>query len=86
MTMDKKQLRKNRLDLEYHGQAQQANAFLILLTTGVLGFLGTFIWLHETDLLYWGIIITIIFSGIGIYFYVRNHHRMKEILNEIERI
>jgi len=82
--MDKKQLRKNRLDLEYHGEAQQANAFLILLTTGILGFVGTFIWLHETTLLYFGIGITLTVAGLGIYFYLKTHRRMKQILNEIE--
>lgn len=41
--MDKSELKKNRLDLEYHGEAQKANAFLILLTTGILAFIGTFI-------------------------------------------
>lgn len=86
MKMDKKQLRKNRLDLEYHGSAQQANAFLILLTTGMLGFLGTFVWVGETRLLYVGSIITVAVSGVGAYFYFKSHHRMKEILNEIERI
>lgn len=84
--MDKKQLRKNRLDLEYHGEAQKANAFLILLTTGILAFMGTFIWLSESKFLAIGIIITLMVLSAGIYFYKESNQRMKEILNEIERI
>lgn len=82
--MDKQQLIKNRLDLEYHGEAQKTNAYLILLTTGILGFLGTFIWLKENKV--FGFVVTILILVIGGFLYKRSNDRMKEILEEIEKI
>lgn len=84
--MDKQQLRKNRLDLEYHGEAQKANAFLILLTTGILAFLGTFVWLNDSTLFGYGLMITAFVAAAGIILYLKSTTRMEEILNEIERI
>ncbi len=84
--MDKQQLRKNRLDLEYHGEAQKANAFLILVTTGILAFIGTFLWLTENKLFYVGIAITFIVSFMGGKLYRKSSKRMGEILNEIENV
>lgn len=83
--MDKSQLKKNRLDLEYHGESQKANAWLLLLTTGVLSFLGTFIWL-EGRVFYYGCIIALIAFIIGGLFYFKCSQRMKQILEEIESI
>lgn len=82
--MNKQQLKKNRMDLEFHGEAQKANAFLILLTTGLLGFVGTFIWLSNTDSFYLGLALTLIFSLIGGFFYMKSSRRMNDILKEIE--
>lgn len=79
--MDKQQLIKNKLDLEYHGEAQKANAFLILLTTGILGFVSSFIWLKENKLV--GITITSIILFFGLVFYIKSTKRMKKILEEI---
>lgn len=84
--MDKKQLKKNRLDLEYHGESQKANAFLILLTTGILGFFGTFIWLMDNELIYYGIATTLVIMISGLLFYRKSSNRMREILDEIEEI
>ena len=84
--MEKAQLRKNRLDLEFHGESQKTNAYLILLTTGVLGFVGTFIWLKDGEAFYAGIIITFLVVVIGSLFYWRSSQRMNEILREIENL
>ncbi|MFH1073422.1 MAG: hypothetical protein V1743_08395 [Nanoarchaeota archaeon] len=84
--MDKAQLRKNRLDLEYHGESQKANAYLILLTTGLLTFIGTFIWLTSSVPFYFGISIALIVSFIGVMLYKSTHDRMETILEEIEKI
>ena len=84
--MEKAQLKKNRLDLEYHGEVQKANAFLILLTTGVLGFLGTFIWLNNTLFFLYGTGATMVLFSIGFVFYKKRLKRMKEILDEIEQL
>lgn len=84
--MVEKSLKKNRLDLEFHGEAQKANAFLILLTTGSLSFIGTFIWLSKSKFLYFGIITAISILIISIFFYLKSSKRMKTILNEIENL
>lgn len=84
--MDKSQLYKNCLDLEFHGESQKANAFLILLTTGILGFLGTFLWLKEKQLFLIGILIASIVVALGILFYTKSSRRMKEIIGEIKEI
>ena len=83
---DKQQLRKNKLDLEYHGESQKANAYLILITTGVLAFIGTFIWITEDPFFYLGFFITVFISLLGFWFYRRSIKRMKYILREIENI
>ena len=82
--MEKVQLRKNRLDLEFHGETQKVNAYLILLTTGVLGFTGTFIWIKDGEAFYAGIIMTFLVVVVGFLFYWQSSQRMKEILDEIE--
>lgn len=84
--MEKQQLRKNRLDLEFHGEAQKTNAYLILLTTGILGFAGTFIWLKDAKFFYLGIVMMLLVSGLGVSFYQKSSQRMKEILDEIEQL
>lgn len=43
--MDKRQIRKNILDLEYHRLTQLLNSILILTITSALGFLGTYTFL-----------------------------------------
>lgn len=82
--MDKLNYKKNRLDLEYHGETQKVNAFLILLTTGVLSFIGNFIWVKDGRI--YGFFITTIVIIIGSFFYFRSHKRMKIILYEIENL
>lgn len=84
--MNKRELKKERLDLEYHGETQSANAFLILLTTGILGFMGTFMWRMEHKLFLYGVAITLTVSLIGSFLYRRSVKRMKDILDEIENI
>ena len=84
--MDKQHLLKNRLDLEYHGEAQKTNAFLILLTTGLLGFIGTFMWVKDNNIIYFGFLITITIFIFGLIFFIKSNRRMKEILEEKEKI
>ena len=79
------QLKKNKLDLEYHSETQKANALLILLTTGILAFFGTFVWLKNNQF-YYGLSITLAVSIIGFKFYKKSSKRMKEILDEIEKV
>ncbi len=83
---ERKKTRKNRLDLEYHGEAQKRNALLILLTTGILGFIGTFIWLKEKNFLYIGVLFTLAVIVLGFMNYRKTTRRMKSILREIENL
>ena len=84
--MDKKQLKKNKLDLEYHGESQKRNALLILLTTGSLAFIGSFIWLRETTTFILGLVIILVISLISSWYYYKSTKRMEIILEEIEHI
>ena len=76
--------KKNRLDLEYHSESQQANVFLVLLTTGILAFVGTFLWSLKMIVLYYGAGILAAVSMFGLFFYRKSTKRMKEILKEID--
>ena len=84
--MEKLQLRKNRLDLEYHGQSQKANALLILITTGALGATITFIGFRESNLFYLSMIITLVVFVLGVVFYNKSSNKMERILDEIESL
>ncbi len=84
--MEKQQLHKNRLDLEFHAETQKTNAYLILLTTGILGFAGTFIWLKDEKFFYFGIVVMLLVFGLGISLYQKSSQRMKQILDEIEQM
>lgn len=84
--MNRQELKKNRLDLEYHGEAQKRNAFLILLTTGLVGFIGTFIWLRDTNLFLIGVAIALAIFGFGYVLYINTSRKMKEILEAVENI
>lgn len=86
MAIWKKQLKKNRLDLEFHGESQKINAYLILLTTGLLAFLGTFLWLKDSILFYYGIAITFTIAVTFIWLYVKSRKKMDEILAKIEKL
>ena len=84
--IDKTEAKKNSLNLEFHAESQKSNALLILLTTGILTFIGTFIWLRDNTLFGYGIVITLVIFILSAIFYYRTISRMKEILNEVENI
>ena len=81
----KKQLRKNRLDLEYHGEAQKLNAYLILLTTGIFGFLGSVL-LMPKDRMFFGIAVTFLIAMVGAIFYYKSSMKMQQILEDVEKL
>lgn len=82
--MDKQELKKNKLDLEYHSENQKANAFLAFITSGILSFISTFIWFKDYFLI--GFAIASIIMVVGILFYKKTLKRMKGILNKIENL
>ena len=83
--MDKKtQIQKNILDLNYHRQTQLLNAVVILGTTGLLSFLGTFIW--KRDLLLQGTLIAAVIVAVCLLAYRTVNATMKNILREMEKL
>ncbi len=85
--MDSKQIKKNRLDLEYNKHLQILNAVFIFLTTGLLGFLGSFIFLLEDkNKLLLGTGISVIVIIIGIIIYKKTNKKLEEVLEKIEKI
>lgn len=84
--MDKSELIKNRLDLECGIESQKLNAFLIFLTTGVLGFMGTFIFVDNTNLFVIGLLFTFSLFFTGVFLYKRSSRRIKEILKKIDNL
>ena len=82
--MDKKQIKKNVLDVRYQFESQKINAILIICSVGILAFIGTFIWYRER--LYFGIGISIMVVLISIFLYVRTKRKMQNILIDIENL
>ena len=82
--MDKKQLRKNILDLKYHFESQKINAILIICSVGILAFIGTFIWYRER--LFFGISISVTIIVISTILYKKTRRNMEKILREVERL
>ena len=83
--MDKR-TKKNKLDLEYHKYTQVLNAVFIFLTTGILGFIGSFIFLEEKNKLLLGISISVFILIVGIGIYKIVNKKLTEILKEVEKI
>ena len=84
--MNKKELTKNKLDLEYHKESSEANVFLTLLTIGLLAFLGGFIFFKESSSFILGLIITFMAFTFGLRLYLKKSKRMEAILFEIENL
>ena len=82
--MDKTELKKNRLDLQYSFELQKVNIFLGMVISGVLGFIGTFVWLR--NYLWIGVLFTIIIITIGLGFYKKTIKNMTKILTQIENL
>ena len=84
--MDKQELKKNKLDLEYSSESQKMNSILVLLTTGVLGFVGSFIWLLNKNYFVYGIVLTFSILVVSYIFYKKVCKRMNSILIQIENL
>ncbi len=84
MILMQKEFEKNRLDLAYRRQLSYLNAVLLLATTGLLSFIGTFIW--NKDFITYGFIILIIISLISIFWYKKINDTLKNISLEIKNL
>lgn len=79
--MDSKQIDKNILDLEYSHELQTYGAVLIAMTTGILGFFGTFIWSPSNMGV--GIAIIAFFETVLIAWLIKVKKRMRNIINKL---
>ena len=84
MKVDKIYIEKNKLDLEYHKQTQLLNGVMIFATTGVLSFLGTFVW--NRDFLLVGAIITGAILFACIIWYNKINRNLKDISEQMGRL
>jgi len=84
--MKKKEIKKNKLDLEFHKNTQILNAVFIFLTTGILGFVGSFIFLEENNKILLGAGLSVVILVIGYWLYKKINKRLREILDKIENL
>jgi len=82
--MDKKGLEKNVLDLRFNLQSQLMNVSLIMLTGGLLAFLGTFVWYKER--IFFGIAISVIITLISLITYFSSKRNIEGIFKEIRNL
>ncbi len=81
--MNKKELEKNILDLKYQFQMQKINASRIMLTIGILSFVGTFIWYSDRI---FGIGISLIAIISSLFFYKTTKKQLINIVKDIRRL
>ncbi|MEK6813099.1 MAG: hypothetical protein AABX86_03225 [Nanoarchaeota archaeon] len=82
--MKSREIEKNCLDLEYRKQLQIMNALVILATTGMISFTGTFIWKRELLLI--GSFLTFGILMACLLVYQRVNRRLKEIIDSIRSL
>lgn len=81
--MNKKEFRKNRLDIEYKFLAQQAIVYLTLSTVTVLGFMGYMIAQGLLSVAFSIGSFTAVLAGI---LFVGTKRKMDAILHEIDQL
>jgi len=84
--MNKREIKKNKLDLEYHKNSQILNGMLIFLTSGVFGFIASLIYLDDKYKLLIGLVLSSV-TLIVIYTFMKKvDKRMSEILEEVTEV
>lgn len=79
-----KNFEKNRLDLAYKRQLHYLNAVLMLISIGILSFIGTFIW--NRDYLTYGFLLTLLILVISYAFHNSVNKKLKEISEQIKAL
>ena len=80
------EIEKNKLDLRYQAQLQSFNAYLIAITTGVIGFAGTFIWFPDRKTVLIGSTLSF-FAILGFFFLIqKTRKQMNSIMNELDSL
>ena len=82
--MDKNVLETNILDLKHQFQIEKIKVSLTLMTVGVLGFIGTFIW--YVNRIIFGITISLILVLIALFIYSNAKGKINEIILDIEKL
>ncbi|MBS3154908.1 hypothetical protein J4404_00225 [Candidatus Woesearchaeota archaeon] len=82
--MDKKDIKKNILDLEYKKYLQMLNISLILGTTGLIPFLISFVWYK--DRVIFGLSITAAIMALAYIWYKITEEKLEEISKKIEEL
>ncbi|HIH25531.1 hypothetical protein J4476_00280 [Candidatus Woesearchaeota archaeon] len=83
--MEKIELKKNVLDLEYNHESHKSGIFLALTTTGILGFFGNIL-LLKNSLFIIGLFVTLFVILLSVVAYYKCSKRMKLILYQIENL
>jgi len=81
--MDKGQLRKNKLDLEYNKYIQMLNGIFIFATTGLLGFIGSFIWTDNSKKLLIGTSASALVVIASLLFYKKINYKLENISEQV---
>ncbi|MFH1211351.1 MAG: hypothetical protein V1659_00295 [Candidatus Woesearchaeota archaeon] len=81
--MKKRELKKNRLDIEYKYESQKAILYLSFCTVSIIGFLGYMI---SRGLIAIGIPVAVALFFISFVFYKQTKKKMDTILSKIERL
>ena len=80
------QIKKNKLDLEHNKYTQILNAVFIFLTTGILSFAGSFIFLEDKNKLAIGVSISVLLLIVGYAIYKKINSKLNKIIKEIENL
>jgi len=82
--MNKRDLEKNILDLKYQFQMEKIRVSLMLLSLGILAFIGTFVW--YVDRLAFGIVISILIMLIALFYYNKTKKQLRRIVGDIRKL
>ncbi len=82
--MERQHIEKNRLDLAYHRQLQILNGVIILGTTGLISFIGTFVW--KPELILQGMLLTAFIAFISLMVYFNVDNRLRSISEELGQL
>ncbi len=80
------QLKKNKLDLDHQKYSQLLNGIFIFATTGLIAFIGSFIWLKDKNALFIGISISSLILIFSYLSYKKIDAELERIKNEIVSI
>ncbi len=82
--LNKRELKKNILDLKCKFEMQKIAAALTLMTVGILGFIGTFIWYQER--LFFGIGLSSLILIYSYIYYKKFETKLKGIWSDIDQL